>query len=212
MREFLDEGEDWQPDEALAAFLAAGPPPVYIGFGSLTTVDPAKLTRKVMEGVERAGLRAILATGWGGLEQTGIPDTVHIIESAPHDALFKQVCAVVHHGGAGSTAAGLRAGRPTLVCPQAVDQPFWGRRVRALGCGPEPQSLRRLTAERFGTALQDLVGTKTYQQRAADVAEAIASEDGIGNAVRLIEAAGPACAYGSQALASRTSRRPVRSD
>jgi sterol 3beta-glucosyltransferase len=96
----------------------------------------------------------------------------------------------VHHGGAGTTAAGLRAGRPTLVLPQGVDQPFWGARVEALGCGPEPIARRRLTADRFAAAVTDLFGRDAYRFAAARVAEGIASDDGLGAAVRVIEGKG----------------------
>jgi sterol 3beta-glucosyltransferase len=183
---FLDEGSDWQPDEALAAFLDAGEPPVYIGFGSMTTKHPDQLAREIVEGVRRAGIRAILATGWGGLAKVDVPDTVHVIEGAPHTALFKHVSAVVHHGGAGTTAAGLRAGRPTLVCPLTVDQPFWAHRVWKLGCGPKPQSLKRLRATAFAQGLKDLLQTDSYQIRAATIARDIATEDGIARAIEII--------------------------
>lgn len=152
----------------------------------MTTQRPGHLARQIVEGVRRAGVRALLATGWGGLEELGVPETVHVIEGAPHDALFKHVGAVVHHGGAGTTGAGLRAGRPTLVCPLSVDQPFWGHRVWALGCGPEPQRLKRLTADSFARGLEELVQTDAYRTRAADIARAIAREDGIGRAIEIV--------------------------
>ena len=188
---FLDEGRDWQPDPALAAFLESGRPPVYIGFGSMTTGNPTQLAKEVVEGVRRAEVRAILATGWGGLEEIDVPDTVHVIEGAPHDAIFNHVSAVVHHGGAGTTAAGLRAGLPTLVCPLAMDQPFWGRRVLSLGCGPNPQSLKRLRADRFAQGLDELTRTESYRERAGKVARTIAEEDGIARAIDVIEATRP---------------------
>lgn len=190
---FLDETEDWTPDPALARFLKAGSPPIYIGFGSMTTRDPQALARIVIDAVARAGIRAILATGWGGLDKTApdseLPASIHLIESAPHEALFEHVSAVVHHGGAGTTAAGLRAGLPTLVCPLAVDQPFWGRRVWKLGCGPKPQSLRRLNVDRFSEGLSDLVHTERYRAAAKAIAAAIQAEKGIDAAIAVIEAA-----------------------
>lgn len=185
---FLDEGRDWQPDPALAAFLEAGERPVYVGFGSMTTRDPVGLAKAVVEGVRQAGLRAILATGWGGMEQITAPETVHVIDGAPHEALFRYVSAVVHHGGAGTTAAGLRAGLPTLICPLSFDQPFWGRRVQALGCGPEFLRLKHLTAERFAQRLGELTRTESYRLNAAKIARLIAREDGIGRAIEVIEA------------------------
>lgn len=184
---FLDEGGDWQPDPALSAFLRAGEPPVYIGFGSMVTKNPAKLTSEIVRGVSMAGVRAILATGWGGMDQIRVPDELHVIKGAPHDALFKHVSAVVHHGGAGTVGAGLRAGKPTFICPLAFDQPFWGRRVFALGLGPKPQKLKRLKAERFAQGLTDLVSNESYATRATEMAAAIAREDGVGKAIEVIE-------------------------
>jgi sterol 3beta-glucosyltransferase len=184
---FLDEGQDWQPDSDLKAFLRAGEPPVYIGFGSMATNDPAKLTREIVRGVHMAGVRAILATGWGGMDQIQVPDRLHVIKGAPHDALFKHVSAVVHHGGAGTVGAGLRAGKPTFICPLAFDQPFWGRRIFALGLGPKPQKLKRLKAERFAQGLLDLVRNESYAARAAEMGAAIAREDGVAKAIEVIE-------------------------
>ncbi|UCE31521.1 MAG: glycosyltransferase family 1 protein [Burkholderiales bacterium] len=186
---FLDEGRDWRPDPALSAFLARGEPPVYIGFGSMTTGDPARLARTVVEGVRAAGLRAVIGIGWGAIGEIETPATVHCIGGAPYDALFRHVSAVVPHGGAGTTAAGLRAGLPTLICPLAFDQRFWGQRVHALGCGPRPRALKRLTAERFARALIELTRTDSYRVRAGELAAAIAREDGVARAVELIETA-----------------------
>jgi len=166
---FLEEGKSWQPEAELARFLKAGPPPVYIGFGSMPSKNPAKLSRQFLEGVRRAGVRAILATGWGGLLELEVPQTVHVIKSAPHDALFKQVRAVVHHGGSGTTAAGLKAGRPTLVCYSTFDQPYWGLRIFALGLGPKPQALKRLVADRFAAGLRELVGNESFGECAAEM-------------------------------------------
>jgi len=185
---FLNEGQDWQPDSELSGFLANGEPPIYIGFGSMSSGDPARLTQVIVEGVRRAGVRAILATGWGAMEGIDVPGTIHVIGAAPHDALFKRVSAVVHHGGAGTTAAGLRAGLPTLICPLTIDQPFWGRRVHALGCGPKPQLIKRLRSGRFAEGLVELTKTNSYRVRAREVARAIAKEDGVARAVEIVGA------------------------
>ncbi|MCP4998254.1 MAG: glycosyltransferase family 1 protein [Hyphomicrobiales bacterium] len=187
---FLDEGQDWLPDPALSAFLEDGGPPIYIGFGSMTIGDPSALAQVIVDGVCRAGVRAILATGWGAVADIDVPETIHVIKGAPHAALFRHVSAVVHHGGAGTTAAGLRAGLPTLICPLAVDQPFWGRRVFSLGCGPKPQPIKRLHRRRFAEGLIELVGTESYRLCAHEVASAIAKEDGVERAVAIIESDG----------------------
>jgi len=186
---FLDERQGWRPDPALAAFLEDGDRPVYIGFGSMTSGDPARLAQVIVEGVRRSGVRAILAAGWGAIGEVNVPGTIHVINSAPHHELFKHVSAVVHHGGAGTTAAGLRAGLPTLICPLTVDQPFWGRRVFSLGCGPKPQPLKRLTAGQLAEGLFKLTRNESYRVRAQEVASAIAKEDGVARAVEIIETA-----------------------
>ena len=185
---FLDEGQDWRPNPPLSAFLESGNPPVYIGFGSMTTEDSSRLAQVIVEGVRRTGLRAILATGWGAIGEIEVPATIHLISGAPHFALFKHVSAVVHHGGAGTTAAGLRAGLPVLICPLAFDQRFWGHRVFSLGCGPKPQPLKQLRADRFGEGLMELTQTESYRVRAQEVASAIAKEDGVTRAVEILEA------------------------
>ena len=185
---FLKESMDWQPDTALAEFLMSGDKPVYIGFGSMPSRDPEKLTKEIVEGVLQANVRAILAIGWGGLAKMKLPKTIFAIDSAPHDALFKHVKAVVHHGGSGTTAAGLRAGLPTLICHIAFDQPYWGRRIWSLGCGPKPQSLKRLKAKRFAKGLIELTQTESYLNKAATIARAIGKEDGVMTTVKLIEA------------------------
>ena len=186
----LDGPPDWQPPEALDTFLDAGPPPVYIGFGSMAGRDPQRRTRLVLEAVQRAGVRALLAKGWGGIDLGALPDGVFAIEQAPHDRLFPRVAAVVHHGGAGSTAAGLRAGRPTVVCPFFGDQPFWGGRVAALGVGPDPIPQKQLTAEKLAAALRTATTDAPMREQADVLGAAIRAEDGVAEAVRLLEAAG----------------------
>lgn len=185
---FLDRMPSWQPPAALEAFLEAGPPPVYVGFGSMPARDAARTTGVVVEALERAGRRGVLATGWGGLAAAELPASIHVLEGAPHDWLFPRVAAVVHHGGAGTTAAGLRAGRPTVICPFFGDQPFWGRRVATLGAGPQPIPQRRLTAARLAAAIAAAVGDPAIAARAAALGEAIRAEDGVATAVGLIEA------------------------
>ena len=183
---FLD-GPDHAPPE-LVRFLEAGPPPVYVGFGSMAGRDPGRTADVVLEALERAEQRGIVATGWGGLTMRSAPSHVFVTEAVSHDWLFPRVRAVVHHGGAGTTAAGLRAGKPTLVCPFSVDQPFWGHRVAALDAGPKPIPASRLTAEALADAMGQAACDPFYRQRAAEVGEAIQREDGVGRAVEVIEA------------------------
>ncbi len=155
------DDELYTPSPDLAAFLSSGPPPIYIGFGSIVVDDPADLTRTVLEAVgQLSGVRAIVSRGWGGLGGSGgnggsIDSKVFFLTTdCPHEWLFPRMACVVHHGGAGTTAAGLRYGVPTVVVPFFGDQPFWGSLVASAGAGPEPIPFPRLTAERLSAAIK----------------------------------------------------------
>ncbi len=184
---FLDQAADWQPSAELQAFLDAGEAPVYVGFGSMAGRNPQRTAAIVIEALQQAKVRGIVATGWGGLDANRLPDTILKIDHAPHDWLFPRMAAVVHHGGAGTTAAGLRAGRPTVVVPFFGDQPFWGKRVHALGVGPEPIPQKKLTAEKLATAIRTVTADNAMRQRAEALGEQIHLEDGIANAVNILE-------------------------
>jgi sterol 3beta-glucosyltransferase len=179
---FLDEGQTWQPPSRLVEFLDAGPPPVFISFGSMVGPYPADTARVVLEALARTGQRGLIVTGWGGLTVPDPPPEVHVAEFVPYDWLLPQVAAVVHHGGAGTTAAGLRAGKPTVICPFVADQPFWGRRVNALGVGPPSIPQRKLTAARLAKAIHQAVTDAPMQQRATELGAKIRAEDGIATA------------------------------
>ena len=182
----LRDQTDWQPSPEFEAFLAAGDAPVYIGFGSMP-FGAERNTKILKEAVAMWGGRAVVARGWGGIDPSDLPDTIFAIEKAPHDKLFKYVSAVVHHGGAGTTAAGLFRGRPALVVPQAIDQPYWGRRVYEIGCGPKPIRLRKLTPDLLAAGLHDLTTNMDYRRNAADMSEKLLAEDGTGRAIKVIE-------------------------
>jgi sterol 3beta-glucosyltransferase len=185
---FLDTPERWQPPAALAQFLAAGPPPVYVGFGSMVSHQAERVTAMVVEALRRCGLRGILMTGWGGLAKVPPSATLFPLESVPHGWLFPRVAAVVHHGGVGTTAAGLRAGKPTLVCPFFHDQPFWGGRVHELGVGPRPIGQGCLSVDGLAAAFGALAADEGMRHRAAELGEKIRAEDGVGRAVAWVEA------------------------
>ncbi|CAG0928369.1 vancomycin aglycone glucosyltransferase [Thermoflexales bacterium] len=180
---FLDTPTHWQPPPELVSFLERGPAPVYVGFGSMAFHDAARQTAIVLEALRLARQRAVLATGWGGLKSEDVPSSIFVLDSVPHAWLFPQVAAVVHHGGAGTTGAGLRAGKPTVICPIVGDQSFWGRRIATLGAGPQPIPLRRLTAERLAGAIRSAVNDEHIRQRAASLGTTIRSEDGVGRAL-----------------------------
>ncbi len=183
---FLDDTH-WQPPAALVDFLNSGPPPVYIGFGSMANRDAERLTHIMLDAVQQSGQRAILLSGWAGLGSHDLPDTIYRLDYVPHGWLFPRMAAVVHHGGAGTTGASLRAGVPTIVVPHFADQPFWGRRVAALGVGPQPIPQKTLTAGKLSTAIQQAVSNIPMRQRAADLGAKIRAEDGVAAAVKRIE-------------------------
>jgi sterol 3beta-glucosyltransferase len=184
---FLDAASNWTPPETLMKFLDNGSPPVYIGFGSMGNRNPEETAELVLTAIERSQQRAILLSGWGGLRQENLPDHVYIVDSIPHAWLFPRVAAVVHHGGAGTTAAGLRAGVPTIIVPFFGDQGFWGQRVAELGVGTAPIPRQQLTPERLEQAIQKAVTDQTIRQRACDLGRKIQAEDGITNAVVAID-------------------------
>ncbi len=178
--------EEWRPPASLTAFLRAGPPPVYVGFGSMPERDAGRSTQAILSALQQTGLRAVLLGGWAGLGGATLPDSVLQLEYAPHEWLFPRMAAVVHHGGMGTVGAGLRAGRPTLMIPRFADQPMWARRLQALGVSPPPIPHRRLTAARLARALQQLTGDAALRERAASLGEKIRTEDGVGEAVRFL--------------------------
>lgn len=176
---FLDLATSYTPEPDLAAFLDSGPPPVYIGFGSIVVDDPNKLTRMIFDAVSMSGVRALVSKGWGGLgaDSVGIPDGVFMLGNCPHDWLFKKVSCVVHHGGAGTTAAGIKTGTPTVVVPFFGDQPFWGSMIAKAGAGPPPIPYKKLTAESLAEAITTALKPET-QARAKELGEKIRQERG----------------------------------
>ncbi len=162
---------DWQPPRDLLDFLADGTPPVFVGFGSSAHIDPSF----ILEATRRAGVRAVVQGVEGALGDDAIA-----VGSIPHEWLFPRMAAVVHHAGAGTTAAGFRAGVPAVGIPVYTDQPLWASRIASLGAGPRPIPYKMLTPERLGDAITEAVSTPSYAKRAAEVSAAIATEDGTG--------------------------------
>ncbi|MEO0683769.1 MAG: glycosyltransferase, partial [Cyanobacteria bacterium J06649_11] len=184
---FLDEKDDWQPPTELIDFLEAGEKPVYIGFGSMAGRNPQRMANIVIDALQKAKVRGIIATGWGGLDAGNLPETIFKIDKAPHSWLFPRVSAVVHHGGAGTTAAGLRAGKPTIICPFLVDQFYWGEQVYALGVGSKAIPQKKLTANKLAEAILEVTTNKVIRQNAETLGQKIREEDGIKNAIAIIE-------------------------
>ena len=149
--------------------------------------NPQQLAEVALQALASSGQRGLLLTGWGGLRPKSAPDNVFVVDSAPHSWLFPRMAAVVHHGGAGTTAEGLRAGVPSVIVPFVLDQPFWGARIKALGVGPAPIPKKQLTADRLAAAISAAVTDSAMRQRAAACGAAIRAENGVSNAVALIK-------------------------
>jgi sterol 3beta-glucosyltransferase len=184
---FLNEEAGWKPSNDLLEYLQNGEPPVYVGFGSIG--DPtqiAQTTKMIIDALKQSGQRGILATGWSGMSRVeSIPEDIFVLESAPHSWLFPRMKVVVHHGGAGTTAAGLRAGVPSIIIPHGNDQFAWGQRVHELGVGPKPIPRKKLSAERLSKAIHAAL-TDDVRSKARELGGKIQNEDGAGVAAEII--------------------------
>ncbi|MET9890934.1 glycosyltransferase [Streptomyces sp. NPDC006465] len=171
------DGEDARLPSALRDFLDAGPAPVFVGLGSATVPDPRGLSAEVVRALRSAGLRGVIQRGWGELRADG--DDMFTVGEVPHSVLFPRMAAVVHHAGAGTTAAGLRAGVPAVPVPVQFDEGFWAARLVSLGVSPGSLALRGLRAERLAQALVRATTEPSYRRRARDLAERLRAEDGV---------------------------------
>lgn len=182
----LDDHSGWAPDADFRRFLDAGEAPIYLGFGSMPW-GAARNTEIITKALRDWGGRAVVGKGWGGIKAEDLPETVYAIDKAPHTKLFPLMKALVHHGGAGTTYAGLYAGRPTFVVPHFFDQPYWGRRIYELGCGPAPVRLRKLTPTILAHALEELATDTSFELAATELRERLVHEDGTGLAADIVE-------------------------
>jgi sterol 3beta-glucosyltransferase len=181
-----DPPPGWTPPSDLVAFLENGPPPVYVGFGSMPSGSAADTLKLVLKALELSHQRGILLSGWAGIgEGRRLPEYAFGVQSVPHSWLFPRTSAVVHHGGAGTTGAGLRAGVPSVVTPFLADQPNWARRIEALDVGPRAIPFRELSADRLADAIRQATSDTAMRRRASDIGEKIRTEDGVGTTVDL---------------------------
>ena len=183
---FLDDPE-WRPPEELSQFLEAGPPPIYIGFGSMVDAEAKKTTDIVLEALKLTGQRAILHGGWSDLGSHSLPETVYKVSDVPHSWLFPRMAAIIHHGGAGTTAAALRAGVPAVIVPYFADQPFWARRIYQLGVSPKPIPRDKLSAQKLAAAILEAIQEKKIRESAHQLSKHIHQEDGVTEAVQIID-------------------------
>ncbi|RSM87962.1 glycosyltransferase [Kibdelosporangium aridum] len=184
---YLHAQPDWSPSLELSQFLADGPPPVYVGFGSMVGSDPAKTARIVAEAIRKAEVRAVVAVGRGGIRPEVVGKDMFCLDQAPHDWLFPRMAAVVHHGGAGTVGAALASGRPQVVCPFMFDQPYFGRRLHVCGVAPPALPLRTLTSDALASAIRQAACDASYAMRAEELGHLVRTENGAHQAVKILE-------------------------
>jgi sterol 3beta-glucosyltransferase len=184
---FLDDGARWSPPSELERFLAEGPTPIYVGFGSMAFPDRDALLDMVLTAVARVGVRAVLGSGWGGLAHGILPPSVFAVDEAPHDWLFPHMAAIVHHGGAGTTGAAIRAGKPSVVTPFITDQFAWARLLNARGLAPAPLPHRTVTADALAAAINTALHDGAMRERAKAIGATVRAENGLVRAVDAIE-------------------------
>jgi UDP:flavonoid glycosyltransferase YjiC (YdhE family) len=188
---FAGEPEGWQPPQDLVAFLEAGEPPVLVSLGAMSVGngDAGEVAGLFVAALEQADVRAIVQ-GWDtAMAASRLPPTIHAVGSLPHSWLLPRCSAIVHHGGFGTTAAGLRAGLPALVIPHMADQFYWAKIVHDLGAGPAPLRRAKLSEAALARSVQELAANRDLARRASSLGEQIGAEDGVGNAVRELEGA-----------------------
>jgi sterol 3beta-glucosyltransferase len=184
---FLEPTNDWKPPQELVDFIEADSPPIYVGFGSMSSRKPEQTTDIVLQALKQTNQRAVMLSGWGALKKTELPKSVFMIDSVPFSWLFPRMAAVIHHGGAGTTSLGLKAGIPSIIIPFFADQPFWGHQVTKLGAGPKPIPIKKLTAKHLANAIQKALSDQTMRQNAANIGAKIQSENGVTCAVEIIQ-------------------------
>lgn len=184
---FLNHSPDWSPPDQLVDFIDSGSRPISIGFGSMQDYDPEELFDIVMKALGRSRKRAVLLTGWTGLRNYLNSDQIFALDEVPHSWLFPKMAAIVHHGGAGTTAAGLRAGIPNIIIPYFADQSFWGKRVVSMGVGPQPIPRRKLNVERLASAINLATTDKIMRAKAIELGRQIEAEDGVALAVEAFQ-------------------------
>lgn len=182
---FFDETESFQPSTELQNFLDSGDTPICVSFGSMVNRDAETIDRIIRESLSKTGQRGIILSGWGGARNSSSSNLLYL-ESAPHDWLLPRCKMLIHHGGAGTVAAGLRAGIPQVIVPFMTDQPFWARRVHAVGAAPNPILVKHLSVERLTQAIIEASGDN-IRQHAHVLGQSINKEDGVMRAIELIE-------------------------
>lgn len=178
---------NWQPPNELVDFIGGGEPPILISFGSMPLSKARETAESVVEALSRCGRRAIVNLGWSELPDGDLPDFIYPTNFIPYDWLLPQMAMVIHHGGSGTTAFGLRSGVPSMAVPFIFDQFFWGRRIANLGVGPSPIPFRRLDSKDIARAITIATSDPDMQQRAKSLGQKLRDEDGVAKAIEIIE-------------------------
>lgn len=184
---FLPTPENWQPTQALNDFISDGSPPICVALGTLGGPNPHRTTRVVVEALRKARVRAVVITSSSGIVPGELSDDVYTIEEVPFGWLFPRMAAIVHAGGAGTTAQALAAGCPQVVCPIDADQPFWAKRMYSIGVAPAPQPEQQLASENLAHAIRRALRDKAIAQQARKIGKRVRREDGVMTAVKLLE-------------------------
>jgi UDP:flavonoid glycosyltransferase YjiC (YdhE family) len=184
---FQDTPSSWQPPADLVRFIESGSPPIYAGFGSMVMKDPQATVNMILEAVAKNNVRAMIAEGWSGYKPGKLPDNVFAVDAVPHDWLLPKMAASIHHGGAGTTGASLRAGIPQIVVPFVGDQFFWGEQVEKRRVGPARIAHKRLTAAKLADAISTVLNDQPMRKRAAEMDERVRAENGVARAADVIE-------------------------
>jgi sterol 3beta-glucosyltransferase len=184
---WFPQDREWQPPKEIMAFLEAGAPPLFIGFGSMPIQHPQRTTEMILEALRQCGQRAVLHMGWGGLGTRALPATVFKMDYAPYEWLFPRMSMIIHHGGSGTTGFALRSGVPSCVVPFVFDQFYWGERTAQLGAGPRPIPFRKISVERLRRTIEMGVSSVQMKQAACELRQKIEGENGIAAAVHIIE-------------------------
>jgi len=175
---FLHPPDTGEPlPEKLEAFLAAGPPPIYVGFGSMPDPHPEQTTQRLLDVIAARGARAVISAGWAGLGTGPLSDDVLGVGAVPHAKLFPRVAAVVHHGGAGTTSSAARAGVPQILVPHLLDQFYFARRVRELGVGVATGARRELDFAALAQCIDAVLENEILAERAAALGERMRARD-----------------------------------
>ena len=183
--QWLQPAAGWTPPPELTRFIEAGEAPVYVGFGSMSGLEPRRLAETLAAAL--AGRRALFYPGWSGMDEAALPDNILRIGNTPHDWLFPRMAAIVHHGGSGTAHSAARAGRPSVVVPFVGDQPFWAHRLSLLGIAPPALHSSHLNAETLRRALA-AIDTEAVRKRAEAVGQRMRAEDGLASGVQRVEA------------------------